>query len=119
MEKTLTKAEEQVMLALWKINKGFLREILESMKAPVPHSNTVATILKILIDKGFVGTETFGRMNRYYPLYTREQYSKGSIKGLVKNYFEGDFSGMVSFMLKEKNLSITDLEALLKEVKKK
>ena len=53
--KPLTKAEEQVMQVLWKLNDSFLREIVESMPAPKPHQNTVATILKILVEKEFVG----------------------------------------------------------------
>ena len=49
MSKQLTKAEEQVMQSLWKSGKGFLKDIIEGMPEPKPHSNTVATILKILI----------------------------------------------------------------------
>ena len=63
--KTLTKAEEQVMQALWKIEKGFLKDVIDVMPAPKPHSNTVATLLKILIEKSFVQTTIYGRMNEY------------------------------------------------------
>ncbi|MCC7526297.1 MAG: BlaI/MecI/CopY family transcriptional regulator, partial [Chitinophagaceae bacterium] len=59
--KSLTKAEEQVMQVLWKLNKAFLRELVEAMPLPKPHQNTVATLLKILIEKEFVGIELFGR----------------------------------------------------------
>ncbi|MFN8243237.1 MAG: BlaI/MecI/CopY family transcriptional regulator [Ferruginibacter sp.] len=117
--KTLTKAEEQIMQVIWKLNKAFLREILEALPHPKPHSNTVATILKILVEKEFVGTMVFGRMHQYYPLISKDAYSKASIKTLVKGYFDGSFSNAVSFMVKENNLSVTDLELLLKQLKKK
>ena len=116
---TLTKAEEQIMQVLWKLKKAFLREIIDELPNPKPHQNTVATIVKILVEKEFVAINVFGRMHQYYPLITKDAYSKGSIKTLVKGYFEGSFSNAVSFMVKENSLSIADLELLIKELKKK
>ena len=116
--KALTKAEEQVMQAIWKLEKAFLREIVEEMPAPKPHQNTVATLLKILMEKKFVDVDVIGRMHRYFPLITKEAYSKASIKNLVKGYFEGSFTDAVSFMVKEKTLSIEELELLLQQLKK-
>jgi len=116
--KVLTKAEEQVMQVLWKLNKSFLREIVESMPAPKPHQNTVATLLKILIDKEFVSVNVMGRQHEYYPLVTKEEYSKRTMKQMVKGYFEGSFSNVVSFMVKENNISVEELESLLQQIKK-
>jgi BlaI family transcriptional regulator, penicillinase repressor len=116
--KPLTKAEEQIMQVLWKIEEGFIRDIMEAIPAPKPHQNTVATILKILVDKEFVATKLFGRQYQYYPLVAKDAYSKASIKSLVKGYFGGSFSEAVSFMVKENNLSIEDLETLLQQIKK-
>ena len=117
--KNLTKAEEQIMQVIWKLEKAFLREILDELPAPKPHSNTVATIIKILTDKEFVGVTVFGRTHQYYPLVSKEVYSKSSMKSLVKSYFEGSFSNAVSFMVKENNISLDELELLLKQLKKK
>lgn len=117
--KSLTKAEEQVMQPVWKLEKAFLRELVDAQPDPKPHQNTVATILKILVEKGFVGIEVFGRMHRYYPLISKDDYSKATMKNMVKSYFEGSFSNAVSFMVKENNLSIADLELLLRSLKKK
>ena len=116
--KNLTKAEEQIMQVLWKLEKAFLRELVDAIPHPKPHQNTVATILKILMEKEFVGIELFGRMHQYYPLISKEAYSKSTMKSMVKSYFEGSFSNVVSFMVKENNLSVEDLERLLKELKK-
>ncbi len=117
--KTLTKAEEQIMHVIWKLGNAFLREIIEELPQPRPHSNTVATILKILVEKEFVGVTVFGRMHQYSPLVSKDTYSKSSMKNLVKGYFDGSFSNAVSFMVKENNLSVDDLEMLLKQLKKK
>ena len=117
--KILTKAEEQIMQVIWKLEKSFLREIIDELPSPKPHNNTVATILKILVEKGFVAVHVYGRMHQYYPLISKDAYSKTTIKSLVKGYFAGSFSNAVSFMVKEKNLSIEELELLLNQLKKK
>ena len=119
MSKPLTKAEEQIMQVIWKLDKAFLREIIEAMPNPKPHNNTVATILKILVEKEFVGITAFGRMHQYYPLLAKDAYSKSTLKSIVKSYFEGNYSNAVSFMVKENGLSIEELELLLKQLKKK
>jgi predicted transcriptional regulator len=116
--KTLTKAEEQVMQVLWKLKEGFIRDIMDAMPAPKPHQNTIATLLKILVEKEFVGIRIFGRQHQYYPLVSKDNYSKASIRSLVKSYFGGSFSEAVSFMVKENNISVDDLETLLHQLKK-
>lgn len=116
--KTLTKAEEQVMQALWKIREGFIRDVMDALPQPKPHQNTVATILKILVEKEFAAIKIFGRQHQYYPLISKDAYSKASIKTLVKSYFGGSFSDAVSFMVKENSLSVDDLETLLQQLKK-
>ena len=116
--KVLTKAEEQVMQVLWKLEKGFLREIIDAMPAPKPNQNTIATLLKILVDKEFVGVTVLGRQHLYSPLITKDEYSKRTMKQMVKGYFEGSFSNVVSFMVKENNISIEELESLLAQIKK-
>jgi len=116
--KILTKAEEQVMQVIWKLKEGFIRDIMEVLPTPKPHQNTIATILKILVDKEFVAIKVFGRQHQYFPLISKEAYSKASMKTLVKGYFGGSFSEAVSFMVKENNISLEDLETLLQQLKK-
>lgn len=118
-ERTLTKAEEQVMQALWQHEKAYLKDVIETMPAPHPHSNTVATLLKILIEKGYVKAEAFGRNNLYSAVVSKNDYSRNSIGKLVTNYFNGSFSNAVSFLVDQKQISVGDLELLLKELKKK
>ena len=72
--KALTKAEEQIMQVLWKLEQAFLREIVDEMPVPKPHQNTVATLLKILVEKEFVAVEVLGRQHRYSPLISKEDY---------------------------------------------
>ena len=117
MIKPLTKAEEQIMQTIWKLDKAYLKDIVDAQPEPKPHSNTVATILKILIDKGFVGID--GRVHQYEAFVSKEEYSSSSIRNLVEGYFEGSFADAVSFMLKQKDLKVKDLELLLQQIKHK
>lgn len=116
---SLTKAEEQVMQYLWKIGKGFLKDILEAFPEPRPHTNTVSTILKVLKEKEFVDYTLFGRQHEYFPLITQEQYSGKSMKNLVKHYFSGSYTNAVSFLVEKNEMSLEDLEMLLNELKNK
>src|SRR5664279_2000611 len=95
--KTLTKAEEQLMQVLWKLGKGFLKEIIDATPEPKPHSNTTATILKILVEKGFVEYSVHGRNNLYEPLISQAEYGKKSVNQLIKGYFDGSPARPVSY----------------------
>jgi len=116
--KPLTKAEEQIMQTIWKLESAFLKDIIDAQPDPKPHSNTIATIVKILVDKGFVGVNQIGRVHQYFPIVTKEEYSSSTIRNLVEGYFEGSFADAVSFMVKQKDISVKELELLLQEMKK-
>lgn len=118
LTKTLTKAEEQVMQYLWELEKAFLKDVLELFPEPKPHTNTVSTILKILMEKEFVGFKVHGRQHEYFPLISKEAYSGKSMKNLVTNYFEGSYRNAVSFLIEKNEMSVEDLELLLVELKK-
>ena len=106
------------MQALWKLQSGLLMEIVDKMPSPQPHKNTVATILKTLADKGFIEIENIGRIHRYHPAVSKDEYSKSALMKVAKGYFAGSFSNVVSFLVDENKLSVGDLELLLKELKK-
>ena len=116
--KTLTKAEEQVMQVLWKLGSAFLRDIVEAMPNPKPHQNTIATLLKILVEKEFVSITVLGRQHQYLALISKDEYSKRTMKQMVKGYFEGSFSNVVSFLVRENNITVEELETLLQQIKK-
>lgn len=115
--KPLTKAEEQVMLVLWKLGKGFLKDIIDLTPDPKPHSNTIATLLKILVEKGYVEYEVQGRNNCYRPRIGKTEYGKKSINQLVKGYFEGSPAKLVSQFVNDNKLSQQELEELLQQIK--
>ena len=113
----LTKAEEQVMQALWKIEKGFANEIVAAVESDAAY-NTVLTVVRVLEQKGFVAHETFNRSNRYYPLVTREEYMQQQLKGFAARYFGSSARALVSFLVDKNEVSLEDLESITKEMEK-
>jgi predicted transcriptional regulator len=110
----LTRAEEQVMHILWKIKKGFVKDVLEHFDEPKPAYNTISTIIRILQDKGFVDHKEYGRTHEYYPLISKNEYSKAHMKAFVNDYFSNSFEKMVSFFAKEKTISVREMEEIMK-----
>jgi len=108
----LTKAEEQVMQILWKIEKGFVKDIVEKFDEPKPAYNTVSTIIRILEKKGVVSHKAYGKTHQYFPLITKKEYTKKYMNNFIRNYFGNSFKKMVSFFSKQENLSINELEEL-------
>ena len=116
--KELTKAEEQIMQILWELEKGFVKDIVEKMPEPKPAYNTVSTIVRILEQKGFVDHNAYGKTHEYFPVVSKKDYTRSFMKNFVRNYFKGSFQEMVSFFAREDKLSVTELDELMKEVKR-
>ena len=116
--KELTKAEEEIMQVLWKLESAFVKDILTRLPKPKPAYNTVSTVVRILEQKGFVGHEPVGKSHKYHPLITKEAYTTAFMKGFVKRYFRGSYQQMVSFFTREDQLSVNELEQLVAELKK-
>ena len=112
--KELTKAEEQIMQILWKINKGFVNDILADFPEPKPAYNTVSTIVRILEKKGFVGYKAYGKTHEYFPLISKSDYTKKYFGNFMKNYFSNSYQALASFLTNDKNISVNELEEMKK-----
>ena len=110
--KQLTKAEEQVMQVLWKLENAFVRDILDQLPSPKPAYNTVSTIVRILEKKGFVGYVAHGKTHEYFPLVTKKEYRREFFGGFLKNYFGNSYQSLTSFFAKEQDLSLQELEEM-------
>ena len=122
--KELTKAEEQVMQAICKVNQGFANEIFAAATETERTSekvvegkaayNTVLSVVRILEQKGYVSHVTYNRSNRYYPVVSREEYMQQQLKGFAQRYFGSSPRALVSFLVDKKEVSLEDLEAITK-----
>lgn len=119
----LSKTEEQLMQYLWKFEKAFMKDLLEAYPEPKPATTTVATLLKRMIDKGFVAYVTYGKSREYFPLVKKEDYFSKHVNGLIKTFFNDSASQFASFFTTKTDLTkseLEDLKALIdNEIKKK
>ncbi|SHJ11764.1 Predicted transcriptional regulator [Mesonia phycicola] len=118
MEK-LTNKEEEVMQALWKLEKAFVKEILAEMPNSKLHYNTVSTIVRKLEEKGFVDYEAFGKTHRYFPMVSKEVYSDYFMKNATKKFFDNSYKKMVSFFAEEEKISAEELREILEIIENK
>ena len=115
--KKLTRKEEDVMKILWKLEKAFVKDIVEEYDDPKPHYNTVSSLVRLLQDKGIIGFTQYGNTYEYFPLMTKEEYRKTFMKQVVSDYFDNSYKSAVAFFVKEKGLSPAELEELIKLIK--
>jgi len=110
--KELTRAEEQVMRILWQLGEGIVKDVIDRMADPKPAYNTVSTVIRVLEGKGFIDHKAYGNSYVYFPLISEETYKTFAFDKVMNNYFSNSYSSLVSFLVKEKNLSISELEEL-------
>ncbi|MDB5133631.1 MAG: BlaI/MecI/CopY family transcriptional regulator [Mucilaginibacter sp.] len=110
--KELTKAEEQVMQILWQLKEGIVKDVLEKMPEPKPAYNTVSTVIRVLEGKGFIYHKAYGNSHVYFPLISGDEYKKFTFDKMMSNYFSNSYQSLVSFLVKEKNLSLQELEEI-------
>jgi BlaI family penicillinase repressor len=110
----LTRAEEEIMQILWLLGKGFVNDVLEHFPEPRPAYNTVSTIIRILEKKGFVGHNAFGKTHEYYPLITKQEYTRQFMGTVVKGYFDNSLRKMVSFFTGDGTMSMKEMEEIRK-----
>lgn len=113
----LTKAEEQIMQILWDLGEGMVRDIRDRFSEPRPARNTISTIVRVLESKGVVSYRPEGNTHVYFPLVSKQEYSKKQLFSLMKNYFNNSFPQMATFFARENDLTIEELEQLMDEAK--
>ena len=113
----LAKREEQIMQVFWELNKAFIKEIIPHLPDPKPHYNSVATMVKILEEKGFLDHETVGNVYQYFPVISREDYQQHAMKDIVSQYFDNSYPRMLAFFAKQQNLSETELNEIIQMIK--
>lgn len=109
----LTKAEEQVMLILWEMKEGLVKEVIDRMESPKPAYNTVSTVIRVLEGKGFISHKAIGNTHIYFPIVSEEQYKHFAFDKVMNNYFENNYQSLVSFLVKEKNMDLEELDELI------
>mgnify|MGYP001309564692 CR=1 FL=1 len=112
--KEITKAQEDVLKAIWEAGTGAVSDILEKLPEPKPAYTTVATVIKVLERKGYVAHRTYGKTNVYQAIVSRKDYADNLIREAYTGFFNSSLNQLVSPFIRNKDISISELEELKK-----
>ena len=118
--KKMTKVEEEIMQIIWQLGRCTVRDVIDHLKQePVPPHSTISSVVRILEKKGFVNHKAYGRTYEYFPIITKEEYSKTSLQSLIKDYFGGSAQRLVSFLVQKEDLSVDEISEMMDKLDKK
>ena len=115
----LTKAEEQVMQCIWKLEKAFLKDIVKQFPAPKPAYTTISTVVRVLVRKEFLKYDSYGKIRQYYATISKEKYFNRHIKEVVSNFFSGSTNNLALFFTEKENMNLTELEKMKQMIEHK
>ena len=110
--KELTKAEQQVMHHIWELKKSFLKDIVEAFPEPRPAYTTISTVIRVLVKKGYVDYNTYGKVHEYFPLVSRKAYFRKHVKSIINNHFDGSVVSFASFFTGDDAVDLSELEEI-------
>ncbi len=117
--KELTKAEEQVMQYIWKLEKAFLKDVVEQFPEPKPAYTTISTVIRVLVKKGFLTYNTYSKVHEYYPLISKGEYFRIHFKSIIRSFFNGSVANFASFFTEGEDITVSDLEKIRQLVEDK
>ena len=115
--KKLTRKEEELMKILWKLDKAFVKDIIEEYPNPKPHYNTISSLVRLLQEKGDIGFKQYGNTYQYFPIISKEEYRRSFMKQIVSDYFDNSYKSVIASFVKEKSLSPEEIDELIKIIK--
>ncbi len=115
----LTHQEEQLMLIIWQLGEGVVKDFIQKMEEPHPPYTTVASIVKNLERKGYLSSKLYGNTYLYTAIIKEEDYKKRFLSNVVKDYFENSYKEMVSFFARNKKISSDELQEIIKIIEGK
>lgn len=115
----LTAKEEEIMGFFWEKGPLYIKQLQELYDEPKPHFNTLSTIARTLQDKGFLSHTVYGSTHLYHAAISGEAYNRGTLRSVVSKYFNNSYKRVVSALIEEENISISELKKLIEEVEKR
>lgn len=102
----LTAVELEFMMVLWRVGKGTVREVLDILNEREKRAYTsVATMLKILDEKGYLKSVKQDRTFIYSPTIGKEEYEILTLKNISNTLFDGTPTALVARLVDDENIS--------------
>ena len=109
----LTKTEERIMQIIWDLGRCLVRDIIKKMPdEPKPPYNTISSVVRLLESKSFLSYKAYGKTYEYFPIISKEEYGQRTFRKVFANYFDNSVESLLSFMVKEENLTAEEIEKL-------
>ena len=116
MKSRLTAKEEDIMQIVWDNGELFIRDIVARMPEPKPNYNTVATQVKFLEEKGFLGRRPMANSFQYTALISEKEYRGSTIGDVVAKYYDNSYSQLVSQFVEEDKMDLDELKELIARI---
>ena len=116
MKSRLTAKEEDIMQIVWDNGDLFIRDIVARMPEPKPNYNTVATQVKFLEEKGFLGRRPMANSFQYTALISEKEYRGSTIGEVVARYYDNSYSQLVSQFVEDDKMDLDELKELISRI---
>lgn len=114
----LTNKEEEIMHIIWRLEKAFVKDVINELGENKLHYNTLSTIIRNLEEKGYVSYQAYGKTHQYYPIIPKEEYRKRFMNTAIRNYFNNSYKNMVSFFAQEEKITVDELKEIITLIEK-
>jgi predicted transcriptional regulator len=112
--KHLTPQEEEAMLLIWRLEKAFVKDILEHYPEPRPPYTTLASTVKNLERKAYLKSRRYGNTYEYTPIVCEGDYKKQFMSNFVRDFFCDSYSELVTFYAREQRISADELKEIVR-----
>jgi len=119
-ERLLTEVELEMMNVIWKSDQCTIRSVVDQLPKERRLAYTsVATMMKILEEKGFLTSENQEKTHVFSPVIGKEDYERRTLNHVAEKLFEGSPSSMVMKLIDDADLSREELKAIQKTLEER
>ena len=115
LDRPLTEVELELMQIIWRLGECTIRDVHDALPKDRDLAYTsVATMMKILEQKGALASHKKDRAHLFTPKVSKADYEAASLQYLSENLFQGNATSMVVRLLDEGQLTTEELRSLKK-----
>jgi predicted transcriptional regulator len=115
----ITDRERGLLEMLWQHGPLFVREMVEHCPEPKLHFNTIATTVRVLEEKGYVGHEMVGGSHRFFAIARKKDFRDRTLANVIRDYFDNSYRNVVSALVEEEKISADELKEILAIIENK
>ena len=115
----ITDRERGLLEMLWQHGPLFVREMVDLCPEPKLHFNTIATTVRVLEEKGYVGHEVVGGSHRFHALARKKDFRDRTLANVIRDYFDNSYRNVVSALVEDEKISADELREILDIIERK